>query len=115
MHAIPDADQDPRRRRRFGRRLGEGGAPPSRQFCVGLQLDLGLYYLPLDKTKAGSEEAEGYGDISILIPLSNLNFGDFQIVKADGLLNSQIHIKWSDSVNAANNYARTRSGRLGSK
>jgi len=92
---------------------GKGSASTSRQFCVGLQLDLGLYYLPLDKTKAGSEEAEGYGDISILIPLSNLNFGDFQIVKADGLLNSQIHIKWSDSVNAANNYARTRQWTFG--
>jgi hypothetical protein len=92
---------------------GDGSGSTSRQFCVGLQLDLGLYYLPLDKTKAGSEEAEGYGDISILVPLSNLNFGDFQIVKADGLLNSQIHIKWSDSVNAANNYARTRQWTFG--
>jgi hypothetical protein len=85
----------------------------SRQFCVALQPDLGLYYLPLDKTKAGSEEAEGYGDISILIPLTDLNFNSFQLVKADGLVNSQIHIKWSDSVNAANNYARTRQWTFG--
>jgi hypothetical protein len=82
-----------------------------RMFCVAVQPDLGLYYLPLDKTKAGNEKVEGYGDI--LIPLSDLNFSAFQIVKADGLLNSQIHIKWSDSVNAANNYARTRQWTFG--
>ena len=85
----------------------------SRKFCLGLQVDLGLYYLPLDETKAGSEKADGYGDVSILIPLSNLNFRDFQLVQSDGLLNSQIHIKWSDSVNAANNYARTRQWTFG--
>jgi hypothetical protein len=92
---------------------GNGSGGTSRQFCVGLQPDLGLYYLPLDETKAGSEKIEGYGDISILIPLSNLSFSDFQLIKADGLLNSQIHIKWSDSVNAANNYARTRQWTFG--
>jgi hypothetical protein len=85
----------------------------SRQFCVGLQPELGLYFLPLDKTRAGNAEVEGYGEISVLIPLSNLNFNDFQLVKADGLLNSQIHIKWSDSVNPANNYARTRQWTVG--
>lgn len=85
----------------------------SRQFCLGLQMDLGLYYLPLDKTKSGSEKADGYGDVSILIPLSNLNFRDFQLVQSGGLLNSQIHIKWADSVNAANNYARTRQWTFG--
>jgi hypothetical protein len=85
----------------------------SRQFCVGIQPGLGLYYLPLDKTKAGNAQVEGYGDISVLIPLSNLNFNDFQLVKADNLLNSQIHIKWSDSVNPANNYARTRQWTVG--
>jgi hypothetical protein len=90
-----------------------GAEKSSRQFCVGLQSDLGLYYLPLDKTKTGSQMVEGYGSVSILIPLSNLNFKDFQLVKADGLLNSQIHIKWSDSVNAANNYARTRQWTFG--
>jgi hypothetical protein len=90
-----------------------GSGNSARQFCVGLQPDIGLYYLPLDDTKAGSEKAEGYGDISILIPLSNLNFSDFQLVKSDGLVNSQIHIKWSDAVNAANNYARTRQWTFG--
>jgi len=29
-------------------------------------------------------------------------------MKADNLLNSQIQIEYSDAVNAANNYARTR-------
>ena len=54
-------------------------------------------------------------DVSILIPLSNLNFRDFQLVQSDGLLNSQIHIKWSDSVNAAITMRGPGSGRLGSK
>jgi hypothetical protein len=85
----------------------------SRQFCLAIQPDLGVYYLPLDHTKTGSQQVEGYGDVSILIPLSNLNFKKFQMVSADGLLNSQIHIKWSDSVNAANNYARTRQWTFG--
>jgi len=89
------------------------GSSGSRQFCLAIQPDLGLYYLPVNHTKRGSQQVEGYGDGSILIPLSNLNFKKFQIVSADGLLNSQIHIKWSDSVNAANNYARTRQWTFG--
>lgn len=85
----------------------------SRQFCLGYQVNLGLWYLPLDKTKAGSQQAEGYGDVSILIPLSNLNFKNLALVEKDGLLNSQIHIRYSDSVNPANNYARTRAWSFG--
>ena len=82
------------------------GSSTSRQFCLGLQMDLGTWYLPLDRTKAGSQQVEGYGDTSIMIPLSNLEFKGFPVVQKNGLLNSQLQIEYS--VNAANNYARTR-------
>jgi hypothetical protein len=83
------------------------------QYCLGIQVDLGTWYLPVDKTKAGSRQDEGYGDVSLLIPLSNLNFKDFGLVSKDGLLNSEIQIEYSDSVNAANNYARSRQWTFG--
>jgi hypothetical protein len=85
----------------------------SRQFCLGLQIDIGTWYLPLDKTKSGSQQVEGYGDVSILIPLSNLNFEKFKLVEKDSLLNSQLRVKYSDSVNPANNYARSRQWTFG--
>jgi len=85
----------------------------SRQFCLGYQIDLGAFYLPLDKTKNGSQRFEGYGDVSILIPLSNLNFNKFNFIQQDNLLSSQVHIEYSDSVNAANNYARSRQWTFG--
>lgn len=85
----------------------------SRQFCLGYRIDLGLWYLPLDQTKAGSQKAEGYGDVSFLIPLSNLTFEKFQLVEKDKLLNSELTIKYSDSVNAANNYVRSRQWTFG--
>jgi hypothetical protein len=85
----------------------------SRQFCLGSQIDIGTWYLPLDKTKTGSRQVEGYGDASILIPLSNLDFGIFPLVQKDNLMNSQLHIEYSDSVNAANNYARSRQWTFG--
>jgi hypothetical protein len=69
--------------------------------------------LPLDKTKSGSQQVEGYGDVSILIPLSNLNFEKFKLVEKDSLLNSQLRVKYSDSVNPANNYARSRQWTFG--
>jgi len=85
----------------------------TKQFCLGYQVDLGMWYLPLDKTKAGSQQAEGYGDASILIPLSNLDFPKVPLVSKDNLLNSQIRVEYSDSVNAANNYARSRQWSVG--
>ena len=85
----------------------------SRQFCLGYQVDLGAWYLPLDKTARGSQQFEGYGDVSILVPLSNLNFNKFNFVQQDNLLSSQLHIEYSDSVNAANNYARSRQWTFG--
>ncbi len=85
----------------------------SRQFCLGSQIDIGTWYLPLDKTKTGNQQVEGYGDASILVPLSNLDFANLPLVQKDNLLNSQLHIEYSDSVNAANNYARSRQWTFG--
>jgi hypothetical protein len=88
-------------------------SPTTKQFCLGYQIDLGIWYLPLDKTKVGSQQVEGYGDASILIPLSNLDFPKVPLVAKDNLLNSQVRVEYSDSVNAANNYARSRQWSVG--
>jgi hypothetical protein len=90
-----------------------GGAPQSgsvsKQYCLGLQTDIGLWYLPLDKTKAGSQQAEGYGDISFLIPLTDIPFsGTITNLLTGSTSSTQLHIKYADDVNAANNYARTK-------
>jgi hypothetical protein len=94
-------------------KVPDSSSSTSRQFCLGLQIDIGTWYLPLDKTKSGSQQVEGYGDVSILIPLSNFNFNGFQIVQKDNLLNSQLRLKYSDSVNQTNNYARSRQWTFG--
>ncbi len=78
--------------------------------CLGAALDLGLWYLPLDLTPKGSQRAEGYGDASILIPLSAFNFaaGLFPYLTSSDPTKVQIQIKYYDSVNASCNYARTK-------
>lgn len=80
------------------------------QYCLGTELDLGTYYLPLDLTRAKNQRVEGYGDISILIPLSGLSFASriFPYMTSGDPAKSQIRIKYSDSVTAANNYARSK-------
>lgn len=85
----------------------------SRQFCLGYQFDFGLWYLPLDTTTAGSQRAEGSGDFSILIPFSNLNFEKFRLIEKDGLLNSELSIRYSDTVNPACNYVRSKQWTFG--
>jgi hypothetical protein len=82
----------------------------SKQYCLGLQTDIGLWYLPLDKTKAGSQQAEGYGDISFLIPLTDIPFvsGPITNLITGSSASTQLQIKYADDVNAANNYARTK-------
>lgn len=88
---------------------GDTGKPSS-QYCLGTELNIGVYYLPLDLTAAGSERVEGYGDVSILIPLSGLSFASkiFPYMTSNDPAKSQIRIKYSDSVTAANNYARSK-------
>jgi hypothetical protein len=78
--------------------------------CLGTAFDLGLWYLPLDLTSHGSQRAEGYGDASILIPLSAFNFasGLFPYLTSNDPTKVQIQIKYYGSVNASNNYARTK-------
>jgi len=88
---------------------GDKGTQPP-QYCLGTELNFGGYYLPLDLTEAQHQRVEGYGDVSILIPLSGLSFASkvFPYLSSNDPAKSQIRIKWSDSVNAANNYARDR-------
>jgi len=79
-------------------------------YCLGTELNLGLWYLPLDLTASKSQRAEGYGDVSILVPLLGFSFakGLFPYITSNDPSKMQIRIKYEDSVNAANNYARTR-------
>jgi hypothetical protein len=83
---------------------------PGTQYCLGTEIDLGTYYLPLDLTAANNQRVEGYGDVSILIPLSGLSFASkiFPYLTSGDPAKSQIRIKYADSVNAANNYARSK-------
>ena len=83
--------------------------------CLGTEMDLGLWYLPLNLTKAGSQRVDGYGDISILVPLSDFSVASKQltyVTKGDPT-KFQVRIKYADSVNAANNYARARQWTFG--
>ncbi len=88
---------------------------PAPQYCLGTELDLGGYYLPLDLTKAGHQQFQGYGDASILIPLSGLSFASraFPLLTSNDPMKSQIRIKYSDTVTPANNYARSRGWTFG--
>lgn len=92
----------------FWQHSNPAGSLPSN--CLGTELNLGLWYLPLDLTSAKSQRAEGYGDISILIPLADFSVAaKFLTFVTSGDPNKfQIRIKYADSVNAANNYARSR-------
>jgi hypothetical protein len=84
-------------------------------YCLGTEINLGLWYLPLDLTKNKSQRAEGYGDVSMLLPLAGFNFASalFPYVTSNDPTKVQIRIKYSDSVNAANNYARIRAWTYG--
>lgn len=94
-------------------KLNAAAQTSSRQYCLGLDADLGMWYLPLDKTKLGSQRAEGYGDISFLIPLSDIPFKFVANLVSNNSTNSQIRIKYADAVNSANNYARSKEWTLG--
>ena len=81
-------------------------------FCMGWEADLGLWYLPLQKTSKGSQRAEGYWDYSFLIPLSN--FAKIPLVALDTQSQQmQLRIEYADSVSAANNYARSKKWTFG--
>ena len=88
---------------------------PQASTCLGTELDLGLWYLPLDLTSAGSQRVEGYGDISILIPLADFSIASKELtyVTAKDPTKFQVRIKYADSVNAANNYARSKQWTFG--
>jgi hypothetical protein len=84
-----------------------GGTIPGNRVCLGWEADLGLWYLPLEKTSKGSERAEGYWDYSFLVPLTNFANIPFTTLDPQNL-KTQLRIKYEDSVSPANNYARTK-------
>jgi len=89
------------------------GTPPP--VCLGTELDLGLWYLPLDLTTSQNQRVDGFGDISILVPLSDFSFASTAltyVTKGDPA-KFQVRIKYADTVNAANNYARTKQWTFG--
>lgn len=94
-------------------KLGRSKPTNSRQYCLGLQANQGMWYIPLDKTKAGSQRAEGYGDVSFLIPLSDIPFAPLANLISSNAANTQIRITYADSVNPANNYARSKQWSFG--
>jgi hypothetical protein len=87
-----------------------GSKPTSPPVCLGIELDLGLWYLPLDLTSSKTQKAEGYGDISILVPLASFSFASkaLTFVTKGDPSKYQVRVKYADSVNAANNYARAK-------
>ncbi len=56
------------------KKAGDTSNKSTTNYCLGVEMDLGTYYLPLDLTAAKNQRVEGYGDVSILIPLSGLSF-----------------------------------------
>ena len=90
-----------------------GAQPNSAQFCLGLEANLGLWYLPLEETVNGSQRAEGYYDFSFLIPITDFQRPLSLVSFAGQALQSQLRIEYSDSVSPANNYARTKKWSFG--
>jgi hypothetical protein len=79
----------------------DAAGSPASPYCLGLQMNLGIWYLPQDLTKSRSQRAEGYGDISILMPLQMLSFASsaFPYFTSSDPAKVQIRIKYADSVN----------------
>jgi hypothetical protein len=92
----------------IGKQAGKGKV--AGQYCAGVEADLGMYYLPLDLTASKSRRAEGYGDASLLIPLTGLSFASkiFPYLTTDDPAKTQIRIKYADAVNASSNYVRSK-------
>jgi hypothetical protein len=80
--------------------------------CLNWEADAGLYYLPLENTARGSQRVEGYWDSSLLVPFSKLPA--FAGIKLDPQSQQmQLRIKYGDTVNPANNYARSKKWSFG--
>jgi hypothetical protein len=101
-------------------RLIEFGAYKARQsnkvpsFSTQWEANLGVYFLPLQTTTTGSRRAEGSGDISILIPISDFQvFPGITLDEQTQVNQMQLRIKWQDTVSATNNYVRTRGWTFG--
>jgi hypothetical protein len=101
-------------------RLIEFGAYKARQsnkvppFSTQWEADWGMYYLPLETTASGSKRAEGSGDVSVLIPISDFQvFPGLTLDQKTQVNQMQLRIKWQDTVNPTNNYVRTRGWTFG--
>jgi hypothetical protein len=83
-------------------------------FTFKWEADWGMYFLPLEQTAKGTDRAEGTGDVSILIPISNFaQIPGLTLDQTSQINQMQLRIKWQDSVNATNNYVRTRGWTFG--
>lgn len=95
---------------------GQGAPAVSKgscQFCLGFEANVGLYYLPLDLTVAGSQRVEGYGDFSFLVPVTDFQWPFIPKAFPGQALQTQFRIKYEDSVSVTNNYARTKKWSFG--
>lgn len=100
-----------------GERLLEVGGngssiPPT--FALYWEADLGMYYLPRQRTSKGTQRAEGSGDVSFLVPLSD--FGILPGLNLDQTTQvnlMQIRVKYQDTVDPTNNYTRTKGWTFG--
>jgi hypothetical protein len=83
-------------------------------FTFNWEADWGMYFLPLQKTAKGTDRAEGTGDVSILIPISDFaQIPGLSLDQTSQINQMQLRIKWQDSVNATNNYVRTKGWTFG--
>ena len=88
-------------------------SPNKSILCFGLSMDLGFYYLPLEKTSAGNQRVDGYGDVSFFIPITNFQKPLQLVTFSSQTLQSEFQIEYCDSVSPANNYARTKKWSFG--
>jgi hypothetical protein len=94
--------------------VGGNGTTQPPTFALYWEADLGMFYLPWQRTSKGTQRAEGSGDASFLIPLS-----DFQIFRGLTLdpttqvSQMQIRVKYQDTVDPTNNYTRTKGWTFG--
>ncbi len=81
------------------------------QDSVDVELNLKGWYLPFDQTKpAGRQRFEGYGDASVLIPLSRLTFlgPALTFLTSNDPNKARIRVKYSAGANDANGFKHFR-------